>query len=511
MSNTSQTSADSAPMQSDLSPIRCATLQPRFFAVLIALLLPSMLVQAQMMGPSGKAVKLDTTVNSPYEEIMPLLGPDRTTLYFVRSLSPANTGGKEAGQDVWFATQQADKSWSRAMNMGVPIDNEADNAICGISPDGNTIYLTNLYQRRRMEPGVSFSTRTGGTWSVPTPIELIDFTIQRGYLGAYMMPDGKMLFLSMKSDESVGREDLYVSFRQADGKYSKPQNMGKVLNTVGFETSPFYSERDSILYFASNGHGGYGDADIYRAKRKDNTFTQWSKPENMGPQVNSDGFDAYLNVAYDSTAFFVKEDPELRYANIYQVTLQDPQRNKEANDSSLVSARRKKEKKAREEEEDRKKKFGTDRDPRSPEEIYKDMVNRRRLTNSEFESILFDFGQSKLRNEGRTILDKAVAYLKSHPTQAIELVGHTDSVSGDMVNQILSDKRSYAAKEYLMKKGISRNRILNHGFGKQIFVAENETDRGRQRNRRCEMNLLIDPEEFRTYYQKERADVTPQK
>ena len=493
------------------------------FCLVLLTLLCVLPAKAQRASVPGKAVKLDTIVNSGSEEIMPLMAPDRKTLYFVRSLSPKNTGGKDAGQDVWMAEMESNGLYKMPVNLGLPIDNEANNAVCGISPDGNTLYLTNVYIKngKRMEPGVSFSKREGAGWSAPQALVIQGLTIQRGYLGAYMCPDEKTLLLTMKSEDAVGREDIYVSFAQADGKFSKPLNLGKTINTLGFEISPFYTERDSMLYFSTNGRkDSYGDADVYRVKRQDETWTKWGTPENMGPQVNSDGFDAYLQIAHDSTAFFCKEDPDLRFTDIYTVLLQDPQRNKELNDSTLAKNGKggkngkagKNGKKGtgddeEEDEESRKKKYGTDKDPRKPEEIFADLAGRKRKTHSNFESILFDFGSSKLRPEGKKILDEAVAYMKQHPTQGVEFVGHTDSVSGELVNQILSDKRSFAAKEYLMRKGVSRNRILNHGFGKQIYVAGNESDRGRQRNRRCEINLLIDPEEFRQYYQKEDANI----
>ena len=443
---------------------------------------------------------------------MPVMGPDRKSLYFVRSLSPTNTGGKDAGQDVWMSTLQADNTWSKPANLGVPINNESNNAVCGVSPDGNTLYLTNVYGKRRMEPGVSYTKRTGAnsTWGPPVALEIAELNIQRGYLGGYMCADEKTLFLTMKSDDAVGREDIYVCLKQADGKWSKPKSLGKTINTVGFEISPFWSEVDSTLYFASNGHEGYGDADIFRSRPINGDFTQWTKPENLGAQVNGDGFDAYLSLAHDSTAFFAKENPEVRYADLYTVLLRDPARKKR--EDSLMNALGRAEalRKANLDKnnngvDDRVE--GTDKDDRSPDDIYRALNSKRRVLNSDFESILFDFGKSSLRKEGKQILDKAVSYLKGHPLHAIELIGNTDSVDSEIVNLILSDKRSYACKEYLIRKGISRNRILSHGFGKQIYVAENTSATGRQKNRRAELNLLLEPEEFKEYYRQKDIDL----
>jgi hypothetical protein len=84
----------------------------------------------------------------------------------------------------------------------------------------------------------------------------------------------------MKSDAAIGREDIYITFKDQDGEWSKPLNLGNTINTVGFEISPFYMEEDSMLYFASNGHEGSGDADIFRSKRLDASWTKWTKPPN---------------------------------------------------------------------------------------------------------------------------------------------------------------------------------------------------------------------------------------
>jgi hypothetical protein len=132
-----------------------------------------------------------------------------------------------------------------------------------------------------------------------------DFKIQKGYLGGYWLANEKGIILTMKSEGSVGREDLYISLKEDDGTYSKPVNLGHTSNTVGFEISPFYMEEDSMLYFASNSHEGSGDADIFRSKRLDNSWTKWTKPENLGPLFNGEGFDAYFFIdKVDSTIYF---------------------------------------------------------------------------------------------------------------------------------------------------------------------------------------------------------------
>src|SRR6185503_14219383 len=96
------------------------------------------------------------------------------------------------------------------------------------------------------------------------------------FLGMYISPDCDVILLSMKKDDSKGQEDLYVSLKDAAGQWSIPRNLGPVINTRGFEMSPFLSPDKKRLYFASNGHRGLGDADIFYSNRLDDSWERWS-------------------------------------------------------------------------------------------------------------------------------------------------------------------------------------------------------------------------------------------
>jgi outer membrane protein OmpA-like peptidoglycan-associated protein len=437
--------------------------------------------------------KIDTTVNDYYEEIQTITSRDGKTLYFVRSLNPKNEGGKESGQDIWVSQKTSDTTWSTAVSIGLPVNNKENNGIIGISNDGKTMLISNVFLKKKMDPGISISTKgDDGKWSVPIPLIIKDFTIQKGYLGGYWLKDEKTILLTMKSDAAVGREDLYVTFKEEDGSYSKPLNLGNTVNTVGFEISPFYMEEDSMLYFASNGHEGSGDADIFRAKRLDGTWTKWSKPENLGPFFNGEGFDAYFYISkVDSTIYFSKENPDNNYTDIYythlknlNLALKKQAEKKKKGDNNVASNKEGPNpntpagKAAKEAEEQRK----------AEDELNK----RERVVIKDFDNVLFDFAKYDLRPEGRKRLDKLFDYMQTNPTVGVELIGHADSIDTELVNLILSVKRSEECKQYLINKGMSKRRILTHGFGKQLPASTNLTEQGRQLNRRCEINILTD-------------------
>ena len=429
--------------------------------------------------------RMDTSVNNNFEEIQPITTRDGQYLYFVRSQSPKNQGGKQSGQDIWKSKRTGDTTWSAPENLELPVNNKENNGILGISGDGKAMLLSNAYLKKKMDPGISISMLgEDGKWGQPMPQIIKDFTIQKGYLGGYWLKDERTLILTMKSEGSVGREDLYVTFREADGNWSKPLHLGKEINTPGFEISPFYSEEDSTLYFASNDHEGKGDADIYMSKRLDETWTKWTKPANLGPFFNGEGFDAYFYISRaDSTIYLAKENPENNYTDLYYTHLSNLQEalkklaeGKQKSTSTSPSSRIERER----------------REQLAQDSAMRELNSRQRLVINEFSNVLFDFAKSNLRPEGRSRLDKLYDYLTSNPTVGVELIGHADSIDTELVNLILSVKRSEECKQYLINKGISKRRILTHGFGKQLPTSTNRTDEGRQLNRRCEINILPD-------------------
>lgn len=264
-------------------------------------LLPVLLfnVQAQELKFS-EPVKLGPSINSGSEELNPVLSPDGKTLYFVRAFHQGNVGGKYAGMDIWAAERTGKAEWSLATNDFRAINNKDNNAIIGVKSDNETIYLLNTYSRKK---GIAFARTTFNGWSTPEIIEVSDVN-RNDFVGFYMCPTYDVLLISMRDEKSFGNEDLYVSLKNSSGEWAKPINLGSTINTQGFEIAPFLSKDKKKLYFTSNGHQGYGDADIFVSERLYDSWTVWSAPKNLGGKINSEAFDAYLTIAEDSTVIF---------------------------------------------------------------------------------------------------------------------------------------------------------------------------------------------------------------
>jgi hypothetical protein len=108
----------------------------------------------------------------------------------------------------------------------------------------------------------------------------------------------------MNAPDSKGEEDLYITIKDAKGNWSKVKNLGPAINSTGFEIAPFLSADKQRLYFSSSGHDGYGDSDIYFSDRLYSSYETWSTPRNLGQTINTTGFDAYFSIYGDSLAFF---------------------------------------------------------------------------------------------------------------------------------------------------------------------------------------------------------------
>jgi hypothetical protein len=262
----------------------------------------------------SQPTRLPLNVNSGAEEGMPLLSPDHTKLFFVRSLYDGNSGGRYAGQDIWCAEKTA-SGWKNPSNKFDFLNDKDNNVLIGINKDGKTLYTLNSSPSIKLE-GIYFTKVVNGHWAKPEFIPLPGIDNQ-DFVGMYVSPDYDVIFLSMRGTDSRGEEDLYISLKEGSG-WSKPKNLGPTINTSGFEISPFLSADKKRLYFSSSGHAGMGDADIFYSERLYNSWETWSAPVNLGDVVNSKKFDAYFSIYGDSIAYFTS-NREQQLSDIYSV------------------------------------------------------------------------------------------------------------------------------------------------------------------------------------------------
>jgi hypothetical protein len=261
-------------------------------------------------------IQLSSVINSSDEELAPLLSPDGNTLYFIRAFHVANTGGKFAGTDVWMSKKDEQGQWMQASRMDNVWNNKRSNAVVGINAEQNVVYLLNGYNNKS---GVAFSKLINGQWSQPEFISIPGIN-RDDFVGFYVNPQFDVILVSMKGKDTLGEEDLYISLKDSADNWTEPRNLGPTINTKGFEISPFLSGDKKRLFFSSNGHTGFGNADIFYCDRLFDSWETWSVPKNLGKEINSEGFDAYFMIR-GRDAVLVSNRLDLKSTNIYSATV----------------------------------------------------------------------------------------------------------------------------------------------------------------------------------------------
>jgi outer membrane protein OmpA-like peptidoglycan-associated protein len=235
-------------------------------------------------------------VNEGHKCSGPVLSSDGKTLYYFKADHPTNIGRT---RDIWVSKfNSQDSTWGKGKRMLAPINDYGDNSVHSVSPDGKTLVLHNIYLKNgTSKNGVSMSKlQEDGTWEFPKQIKIRKYK-NKQVCSFFLADDGEVLILAIEGNPSFGKQDLYVSFKEKDSEwFSAPKNMGKMINTPGMEATAFLSADEHTMYFSSDGKGGLGGTDIFESKRLDSTWTNWSKPINMGAPYNTPDNEFYFSV-----------------------------------------------------------------------------------------------------------------------------------------------------------------------------------------------------------------------
>ena len=484
---------------------------------------------------------LGKTVNSPGQEVAPVIAPDGRTLYFTRNFNKANMGSPDR-QDVWYSKLELASSdnpggWSEAVNIGSPINNVGDNAISGMAPDGRTAYLINVYRPDGgMTFGISKSIRTKVGWSQPVECRIANnYNLhEKNQLEFCVSPDGKAIILAVQRKDTRGNRDLYVSLQKPDNTWTEPVSMGNVLNTAEFESSPFLAADSRTLYFTSAGHPGFGNGDIFVSRRLDDSWGNWSEPENLGPAINTDEWDGYFTIpASGDYAYLSSRAGSMGEDDIFRLKLPasikpDPvaiisglvldAETKKPVASEVASALLGETKDVSSVEfnpetgeykmilptqkiynlKARKEGYVTTTEvlDLSKDKRFRDIKRNLYLVKVKpgqkitLREVLFQQSQYELESGADKELEQIVDMLEKNPAMEILVEGHTDNQGEWNLNMKLSEDRVRVVKEYLVGKGIAESRIQTKAWGPSKPIASNSNEEKRKLNRRVEFTIL---------------------
>ena len=463
---------------------------------------------------------LNTTINKPHLETAPFIYNDTMLIYssLASDTVPVINLGEnyKAPQNQFYTAILINNEWQGGYEAPKPFYNfDTLHTANGVfSKDKKRFYFTSTHRNKLNEniSHINVSVFEKGVWQEPyklgNNINLKNYTSTQPAIGNCYVADYEIIYFISNRPKGKGGMDIWFTvYDKKNKKYKKPVNAGGFINTISDEMTPYYCNEDTILYYSSNGLPGFGGFDIYKAK---GWGANWDKAENMGFPVNSSFNDLYYNPSpnkqngflvsnrdgsielnspnccYDIFEFaIIKETPDdSLYANI------DTLRN--ITDTLIIAQ--------------------TNLTTETTNDINIELENYVTSTiqkNSEssvftpkeksvvFNNIYFDYNSANLKPESKILLDNTIfPIMQKYQNITVEIGAHTDSKGSYFYNMELSKHRAYNVVNYLIDKGIDRDKIKSVGYGETMPVAK-EVDRngadlpeGRQKNRRIEFKII---------------------
>jgi len=436
-----------------------------------------------------KSIALPRNINTENNEGAPSIAPDGKGLIFVACSDASgqyygpNRKGK--GSCDLFYTKKIGGRWSDPINLPGKINSSNWETQPSLSADGKTLYFIRGVRgkdgKRNSDIYVSYL-QNDGTWGEAKPMPNHINTPQAEE-SVHIHPDGKTLYFASRGHIGMGGSDLYVTRLDANGNWSKPENLGYPINTLFDENSLMVSPTGELAFFASDRSGGYGNLDLYYFElpaelqpTKTFYFDGFVFDEKStsplpghfelrdlttGKTViisDADAVDGTFTVALpidNSYAIQVTYPGYFPYSLHFDMKLPEDQQSYHLNI------------------------------PLNPLTSKKENV----LAN-----VFFDLNKSSLREESKIELNEFANYLLQNKALKIELGGHTDSRGNPSDNIKLSMERAKAVHDYLINKGLPAERLSYKGYGAtqpiysdndiEKIKIEKEKEKAHQANRR---------------------------
>ncbi len=480
---------------------------------------------------------LGDSVNSEYGDYLPSITADEQTLVITRRIPKdeytLDQSLKEE-EDFYVSYKINDSVWSKAKDLGPPVNTNGNEGAQCISPDGKTIFFTGCNRPDGIGSCDLYITeKIGNGWTIPKNMGVI-VNSERWDSQPSISSDGKTLYFTSARNGGKGNMDIWKTEKDENGKWSKPINLGDTINTDKGEMSPFIHPDNQTLYFASNGHMGLGNYDIFYSRKDSSEY--WRKPLNIGYPINTYADESYLIVNSKGDLAYFSSDRKggKGSLDIYSFPLYEKARPKKVTYVKGVVYDKETNKKLQAKFELIDLKSGeisvestsdpvtgaflvclpTEKDyalnvskdgylffsenftltgiysnsdpfmkniPLQPIKIGETVV---------LKNIFFDTDKFDIKPESKSELDNLINLLQKNVNMKIEISGHTDKMGEDMYNQKLSENRAKAVYLYLIQNNIAENRLSYKGYGELNPIDSNDTEEGRANNRRTEFKVI---------------------
>lgn len=500
--------------------------------------------QAQIKKNSGRQEIKNAGFNSEYSDYGTAINGDQLIFSSTRETAKVFKR-KHSWTNQSFTNLYVLKATSSTPELLNSKINSAYNESTPVfTKDGNTMYFTrNNYFKGRTKTDQNKivllklykATFDGKKWS---KVEELPFNSNE-YSCAHpaLSTDEKTLYFASNMPGTVGQSDIFKVAIRNNGTFGTPENLGKTINTEGRETFPFIAA-DNKLYFASDGHVGLGGLDVFVSLM--NTNNTYSEPQNIGAPVNSGSDDfGYVVDSSLKTGYFTsnRKEDNLGFDDIYAFTEKKVLETQTKIEGQLTDANTgeviegtvilfdKNYNKIAEVKTDTMGNYVFENVPNDQQYFVRaesssyntneatavgnDTITPIVLTKGvkalkvgddlrsalNIDIIYFDLDKWNIREDAAVELAKIVEVLHENPKMKIAIRSHTDSRQTHQYNQILSDKRAQATRDWLIAKGIAPERLTAKGYGETqllnvcadgVLCAESD----HQKNRRSEFIIL---------------------
>jgi outer membrane protein OmpA-like peptidoglycan-associated protein len=466
------------------------------------------------------------------KSILPVPDMNGESIYF-SSLGYLEGKG---GLDI-FESKFEGGLWSNVKAL-TSLNSTDDEMVSGVSVDGTELLITGRYKSTYGEEDIFASILTDKGWTnvrhfrQPINTEYYDFD-------AYKTSDGKaILFVSdrpggyfdhqKKGEYSAGsyngNTDIYISFKEESGAYGTPINLGPIINTPGSERTPFLHPDGKTLYYSTNGLDGFGDFDLYKTERLDDSWQNWTEPLHLGKQLNSFGPDYGFKMSIlNENAFFSREFSG--NGTIYQVNPL-PKRAKSNSEFQIIQGTVADENKiwlqadiewhdletgevlgklsskpnsgdyfivfptGREIAYYAKKKgfvnlsLSINLKTEKPKAVKNQDFNLISIGNAmglgyevALNNVFFETAKENLVEKSYYELDRIFQMMNDYPEIKIEFISYVVTNKTESQNIELSERRAEAMKSYFLKKGIQSKRIRTKGLGSNLSDIKEKANR----------------------------------
>ncbi len=479
-------------------------------------------------------VNLGPQINSTNDEYWPSITADNQTLVITRLEPVSIPGYKSTGKKAenFYISYNENGSWSKAKDLGPPINTDRNEGAQSLSADGHFMYYTSCNRPDGFgRCDLYMSSKLRGTWSFP---ENLGKPVNSGAWEAQpsISSDGKTLYFVSNRAGGIGKLDIWKSIQQQNGTWGEPINLGEEINSPENEMSPFIHRDNQTLYFSSDGWIGMGGYDLFVSRFGKDSI--WTEPKNLGYPintwsdetgmvVNSEGDKAYYSSAVGDTTgkdifeFALYREIRPEPVSYFKGKVYDSKSGKALSATFKLIDLDSKET-TMQAFSDNNGEFlvclPTDKNyalnvshvgylfysqnfalkgvtelsdpylmdvPLHPIRVGEKEVLR---------NIFFEYDSYELLQESIVELDRLVEFLKTNGNLEIEIQGYTDNVGTPEYNQELSEKRAMSVYQYLISNSINKTRLSYIGFGETQAIADNESEEGRAMNRRIEFKVL---------------------